>query len=301
MVVSAGGAERRIRAALRALRGGAPAAEPPVGTACLDSTGAEGVFCRELPTPKTAVDIFRGQWSSEFPAPFQGLTGGAAKLFEDGRITYADEQFGGIKGMRVIELGPLEGGHSYMLDRLGAAEVIAVEANQRAFLRCLLAKELSGMPSVRFLCGDFVPFLRDATDEGRSWDLCLAVGVLYHQPDPVALLELATSVSDRLLLWTHYYDADLLQANPTVGARYSEPITTTTAGYEHVLYRHDYGTAPGWRGFCGGLQTWTSWMTRDGILGALDHFGFDVKGITFDHRSHPNGPAFCLVAERNRG
>ncbi len=258
------------------------------------------MFCRELPTPKTAVDIFKGQWSSDFPAPLQGLTGGGAKLFEDGRIAYADEQFGGIKGMRVIELGPLEGGHSYMLDRLGADEVIAVEANQRAFLRCLVAKELLGMSSVRFLCGDFMPFLRNAAEEGRSWDLCLAVGVLYHQPDPVALLDLATSISDRLLLWTHYYDVELLKAIPGAAANYSEPIATTTAGYDHVLYRHDYGTARAWPGFCGGLQTWTSWMTREGILGALAHFGFEVKGITFDHRTHPAGPAFYLVAERKR-
>ncbi len=301
MAVSAAGAQRRIRAAFRALRGEAPVASLPVGTKCLDLTGVEEVFCRELPTPKTAVDIFRGQWSSDFPAPFQGLTGGGVKLFEDGRITYADEQFGGIKGMRVIELGPLEGGHSYVLDRLGAAEVIAVEANQRAFLRCLVAKELLGMPSVRFLCGDFMPFLRNATEEGLTWDLCLAVGVLYHQPDPVSLLELATIISDRLLLWTHYYDAEALKAIPTVAANYSEPITTTTAGYEHLLYRHDYGPVLGWSGFCGGLQTWTSWMTRDGILGALDHFDFEVKGITVDDRTHPHGPAFCLVAERNRG
>ncbi len=301
MAVSAAGAQRRIRAAFRALRGEAPVASPPFGTKCLDLTGVEEVFCRELPTPKTAVDIFKGQWSSDFPAPFEGLTGGGVKLFEDGRITYADAQFGGIKGMRVIELGPLEGGHSYVLDRLGAAEVIAVEANQRAFLRCLVAKELLGMPSVRFLCGDFMPFLRNATEEGLMWDLCLAVGVLYHQPDPVSLLELATTISDRLLLWTHYYDAEALKAIPAVAANYSEPITTTTAGYEHLLYRHDYGPVLGWSGFCGGLQTWTSWMTRDGILGALDHFGFEVKGITVDDRTHPHGPAFCLAAERNRG
>jgi hypothetical protein len=286
------GAKRRIGATYRALRG---ASARDVGA---DATVAEDVFCREPPSAKTAVDIFAGQWSSDLPSPNAGLTGGGAQLFEDGRISFADEQFGGVQGMRVIELGPLEGGHSYMLDRMGAADIVAIEANQRAFLRCLVAKELLGMPSAHFLCGDFVPYLRQAASEGRRWDLCLAVGVLYHQPDPVSLLEVATAVSDRLLLWTHYFDAEALQRNPAIAASFSTPEQVETGGYRHVLYRHDYGPAVGWSGFCGGLNTWTSWMTRDGILGALDHFGFDVIATAFDDRDHPNGPAFCLVAEQ---
>ena len=41
----------------------------------------------------------------------------------------------GVDGRRVLELGPLEGGHSYMLQRAGAARVLAIEANTRAFLK----------------------------------------------------------------------------------------------------------------------------------------------------------------------
>ena len=145
------------------------------------------IYCRTSPRPENAVNLFSGQWSSRLPAPFLDLTGGGAALFEDGRIAWGVQSFGGVEGMRVLELGPLEGGHTFMLDRLGVSEIIAVEANTRAFLRCLVVKELLEIDHARYLCGDFNAYLNDAVAEGKSWDLCLAIGVLYHQQDPVAL------------------------------------------------------------------------------------------------------------------
>lgn len=140
-------------------------------------------FSLEAPSPKTAIDIFAGEWSSDLPPPYDGLTGGNVPLFDDGRIRWGNDQFGGFRGMRVLELGPLEGDHTFLLDRLGVAETVAVEANRRAFLRCLLVKELLGIPSAKSLCGDFMRFLLIAAERGERWDACVAVGVLYHQCD----------------------------------------------------------------------------------------------------------------------
>jgi hypothetical protein len=266
------------------------------------STGRSGsitgnALCRAEPSPKNAVDIFAGQWSSEFPAPYAELTGATTRLFEDGRIAWAEEQFGGMKAMRVLELGPLEGGHTYMLDRLGAAEVTAIEANEGAYLRCLIAKELLGMPSARFLCGDFMPYLRHAVAREDRWDLCLAIGVLYHQQDPVALLGAATRVSDRLLLWTHYYDADSMRDHPKVASAFTSAHEVTTDGFAHTLHRRHYGAAGKLGGYCGGLSNWASWMPRADILRALDHFGFELIGLSED-ADHVNGPSLTLAARR---
>jgi hypothetical protein len=170
---------------------------------------SEEPFCLKSPSPQTAVDLFAGQWASQLPPPFEKLTGGTSELFDDDRITWGTAELGGVVDSRILELGPLEGGHTFMLDRHGAAQVTAIEENTRAFLRCLVVKEILGMPSAHFLCGDFVPFLSDAIERRERWDLCLALGVLSHQQDPVALLELVTQVSDRVLLFTHYYDAEL--------------------------------------------------------------------------------------------
>ena len=113
------------------------------------------------------------------------MTGGSSTLFSDSRITWGVEHLDGVADMRALELGSLEGGHTFMLDRLGVAEVTAIEANKLAYLRSLVVKELLGIPSAQFLCGDFPAFLRQAVEAGSQWDLCLAIGVLYHQQDPV--------------------------------------------------------------------------------------------------------------------
>ena len=78
-------------------------------------------------------------------------------------------------GRTVLELGPLEAGHSYLLERLGAAEIVGIEANTRAYLRCLVVKEILGLGRARFLCGEFVSYLRTSD---RRFDLAVASGVL---------------------------------------------------------------------------------------------------------------------------
>ena len=76
-------------------------------------------------------------------------------------------EIGGVTEKTILELGPLEGGHSYMLDRAGAAQVVAIEGNARAYLKCLIVKELLGLPRVQFLCGDSVA-LSSSTRAGGS-------------------------------------------------------------------------------------------------------------------------------------
>src|SRR3954464_14009309 len=93
------------------------------------------------PSVQAAVDIFKGEWSSKFPAEAGPVTAGQWALFEDARLAWALERLGGVAGKTALELGPLEGGHSYMLQRSGAASVVAVEGNPRAYLKCLLVKE----------------------------------------------------------------------------------------------------------------------------------------------------------------
>src|SRR5262245_26338252 len=89
------------------------------------------------PAPQNAVDIFTGEWASRLPPPFDTVTAGTALLFDDHRIHWAGEQLGGFAGKSILDLGPLEGGHPYIFERAGASEIIAVEGNPRAFMKCL--------------------------------------------------------------------------------------------------------------------------------------------------------------------
>ena len=89
-------------------------------------------YARDAPNPQQTLDIFAGAWSSQFPAEL-GLRAGASALFEDPRLQRLIELAGGIKDYRVLELGPLEGAHSYMMEKAGARSVLAIEACVMSF------------------------------------------------------------------------------------------------------------------------------------------------------------------------
>jgi hypothetical protein len=247
-------------------------------------------YVHTSPSPQNAVDVFAGEWSSKVP----GVESGPLPLFADDRVRWALERFGPMTGRKVLELGPLEGGHTYMLDRAGA-HVLAVEAQTRAYLKCLIAKELLGMPNARFVLGDLNGYLHDTTE---TYDACLACGVLYHMRDPVGTLALIGRVTSRLFLWTHYYDHEVIEASELLRPRFGTHESAEQAGFPHTLHRFEYESALRLKGFCGGNAEYTNWLSRDDLFGALTHLGWRVDDIGFDTPDHPHGPALALVATR---
>jgi hypothetical protein len=200
---------------------------------------------------------------------------------------------GGFKGQRVIELGPLEAGHTYMLESLGAESVLAVEANKRAYLKCLIVKELLGLQRSRFVLGDFVSFLRE---NDTQFDVCLASGVLYHMQNPCELIHLISKASKKVVLWTHFYDREVIKSKDILRAKFSGAIKSNYNGFSHVLHKYVYGDALNWSGFCGGNSSYSYWMSREDILACLRYFGFQDLRIGFEDAHHPNGSCFCVVA-----
>jgi SAM-dependent methyltransferase len=242
-------------------------------------------YCRQAPSPQTALDIFQGEWASRLPGRAgQTLRAGADALFEDPRVAWAAEQFAAfgipVTGARVLELGPLEGGHSYLLRSAGAREVVAVEANQRAYLRCLVAKEILGYNGVSFLHGDATAYLMQ-TEE--AFDLGFACGLLYHLVNPVELLQQLCRRCRAVFVWTMYYDSNYNRLHPGHEVAAGEPFRFEQGGFSHTLRRHDYGRPGDWSGFRGGSAPHAHWMEREEILGALRHFGFE-RQVTRDEQ-----------------
>lgn len=257
---------------------------------------AIGRYVQSAPNPQNVVDIFKGEWSSQFPAE-TGVEAGRLPLFEDSRVQWFLEASGGVEGQRVLELGPLEAAHTVMLEKAGASEVIAVEANTRAFLRCLAVKEIFQLQRSRFLCGDFLCYLEDLTDD---FDTTVACGVLYHMSDPVRLLELVCRRTRRqIMLWTHYFDAEVVGRNPELAAHLKgAPVRVEHAGFEYTAHPYEYQGALNWSGFCGAGAHGCRWMERQDILDALTHFGFGEIEVSEDWTDHPHGPHFLLRAQR---
>jgi hypothetical protein len=250
-------------------------------------------FVDWFPRVENTGPAFAGEWSCAVP----GLPGtGALPLFQDGRIDWFGERLGGFAGKRVLELGPLEGAHTWMMTSAGAS-VLAIESNVRAWLRCLAVKEALGMPGSHILLGDFVAYL--GSNPPRV-DFALASGVLYHMTDPVKLLRDLASVSDTIGLWTHYFDPEIMR---TRGVEKKFDFTprkmVTPRGRAVELYDQRYLEALHWSGFCGGSASGSCWLRRDDILGVLEDEGFECE-IAHHEPDHQNGPAFSLFAQRTR-
>lgn len=195
----------------------------------------------------------------------------------------------------MLELGPLEATQTYLLEKLGAEEIVAIEANTTAYLKCLVVKEILGLARAAFLCGDFLPYLRA---NPRRFDVCIASGVLYHMRSPAELIALVARASDRVLLWTHYYDEERIQAQPHLAPRFTGRAPAVYLGFQHTLYRQEYQQSLDWSGFCGGSAPFSHWMSRDDTLACLRYFGFDDLHVSFGALEHYGGPSFAVAAIR---
>ena len=244
----------------------------------------------KLPSTQNAVDLFEGQWFSTLPEKVGAETGGIGKLFDDDRIHWASSKLGGFQEKNVLELGPLEGCHSAMLESAGATSILSIEANSDAYLRCLLVKELLDLRKTRFLLGDFLKYLRTAPG---VFDVGLACGVLYHIKNPVELIELLSQRVGSLFVWTHFFDESTIKGKSVVREKFSGSWEATLSGFAHKLHAYGYGDALNWKGFCGGGSESCNWMEKAELLDAFEHFGFRIAGERLE-MEHPNGPAIWL-------
>lgn len=253
-------------------------------------------YVQSEPGHQGAFDLFRNAWSTEFEnVHTQGRFSGT----NDARIYWLMDQVD-LKGLKVLELGPLEAGHTFMLEKMGGAEVVAIEANAGAFLRCLIVKNYLNL-SAQFMLGDF-----EKLDYSIArYDLVMASGILYHLKNPVDFIRKVSQSADRLFIWTHYFEPDLSKWSSRLkdaleGGKW-EYDRADSISFDHKVFKvikQNYGDALGWSGFCGGLDHYSYWMYRDDLLDLLKRVGYKRVTIAFDHVDHENGPCFCLYCEK---
>jgi len=250
------------------------------------------------PSAQNAVDAVPG-WTTAFPAAY-GLTAGKLHLAEDSRIAWLLEQLADVEGQRILELGPLDGGHTAMLHEAGAARIDAIEANRLAFLRCLILKEVMGLDRARFHLGDFCAGFGPV--EGRC-DLVVASGVLYHLADPLELLARISAMTDTLYIWTHVVISDAIRSDdPRRVAFTGKVVEKEVAGCRVRLHQRGYRGAQSVIGYCGGIRNNHFWMERDDLLKALRTLGFDNLQCAHeqDDPAH-SGPSLSILARRSPG
>jgi hypothetical protein len=250
---------------------------------------------RTAPSPQNALETVPDLWVSRLPAPYDDVQAGEAPLFDDDRIRWAFERLGGVAGHNVLELGPLEGGHTYMAQTAGAARVTAVEMNSAAFLKCLVIKELLELDRCTFLAGDALSYMESTSER---FDLCIACGILYHMVKPIQLIDLVSRCADRIVIWTHFYDRAVVAGNRRLDRRLGSAQDMSYNGFDYSAHRHSYGLDTRIAGFCGGTEAYSHWLPRADILRALEHFGWSKIETSFEDVAGSNGPSFALVASK---
>ncbi len=246
----------------------------------------EDKFVSGFPSNQNGIDCFKDIWYSRFPGEYQ-VSAGECSLYEDPRMEWALQQLEPTNLWDVLELGPLEAGHSYYMEKHSPVRSItAIEANRICWVKCLIAKEIVDLKRSRFLLGNFLEYLRKTN---QSYDLCLALGVLYHMKNPLELIQLLAKSSDRIILWTQL--ANSKQQNEWKAVELNDGDLNITG------YLNDYGKGGDLGKFIGGIENYAIWMTKEKLLEALHYYGF--RNITLGAEGENQfGDQITLVATK---
>jgi hypothetical protein len=262
---------------------------PPNRVSTMDAPPSFRKFELRPPSYQNAIDIFEGKWASDFAELCPGLRAGQTPLFTvDTRPRDAARLLGvngRLDGMRILELGPLEGAHSYQLEKLGATSILAIEANAEAFLKCLITKEITGLCAAKFIYGDICQYLAN-TDE--DFDLVFCCGILYHMSDPLALIGSIAKITKKCFVWTHYYDREHYPGPPR-----EERFDPRYPGVR--MYAVEYSDMDSGQ-FWGGNRPTSVWLDRDTIICAFHRAGFHKIDVIDETPDHPNGACFSFAA-----
>ena len=256
----------------------------------------QGFAQYELKTPsnQNAIDSLPG-WNSAFPTEY-GLLAGQIPLFSDNRIENALSAFGSIEDKSILEVGPLEGMHTYILNRGRPEFIDAVEANRICYLRCLVTKEILNLDRAKFRLGDIQLWL-DQTEV--NYDLAIASGILYHMPDPGEFLRLLSLRAKSIFIWTHYFDESAMPKSDVRYHPFSGRIELReVAGLRLHYHERGYQLANANASFCGGMKDRHFWLEKDEILSLLKHLGYDEVVVQQDDPLHSGGPCFSVFARR---
>jgi hypothetical protein len=110
--------------------------------------------------------------------------------------------------------------------------------------------------------------------------------------------------TDRIFLWTHYFEPDLSLWNESarhkVGTKWlvDQEQIISVGNHKIRVVPQLYEEALGWAGFCGGPENYSSWVYKDDLLKLLKVLGFSKLEVGFDDPGHVNGPSFAVLASK---
>lgn len=169
----------------------------------------------------------------------------------DKRLKYV-AYFLDVRDQRILEIGPLEGHHSIILEKMGVRQNIAIEARTENLEKCARIKQKYHLEHTEFVQYDLEKLYKaEVTPSFEGpFDLVFCLGVLYHLPDPGRGLEWMRSQGTTLFLGTHYssgnrapsvnyvYKGKVYKASQASEGGISDPVSGMSAVSLH-LYEDD--------------------------------------------------------------
>jgi hypothetical protein len=183
-----------------------------------------------------------------------------------------------LRGLCIADLGCLEGGFSLAMAQQGAT-VLGVDARERNLAKARLLKEHFGLANLDFALADVKDFTREAFG---SWDVVLALGILYHLDDPVRWLgRVGAATGAMLVVDTHVAppdEASLARIAPNLSLLGPlEPMVVDGAAYEGRWWQEvGAGVAPASDPWAAASNERSFWLTKESLLRALTGAGFDL-------------------------
>ena len=198
-----------------------------------------------------------------------------------------------VRGLRVLELGPRDGHHSIMLEKMGAREIVSIEGRRENLETCLRAKERYGLEKTTFYLGDIEELAAGRVEPpfAGTFDLVFCTGLLYHLTDPGRALEWCRRQAPALFLQTHYVEEAALE-------RY------WSSGFGDGVYRHrghDYRVklfreeADNIRS---GLSEQSVWLYERDLLALIREAGF-ARVSVLGKDVHAGLPHITVLAEES--
>lgn len=182
-----------------------------------------------------------------------------------------------LKGLRLIDLGCLEGGISLEMAREDMS-VVGVEGRESNFAKCKLIEDLFKLPHLDFI---FLDVKKLNKEEHGIFDIVLCLGLLYHLENPVSFLGILKKIThDKSIIFldTHIAPVDDEALSQCEFKGSLSEVThichdgITYAGRWYQEYPEENGhTNDEWAA----VSNYRSfWLTQKSLFKALYHSGF---------------------------
>ncbi|MFN2412171.1 MAG: class I SAM-dependent methyltransferase, partial [Pyrinomonadaceae bacterium] len=196
--------------------------------------------------------------------------------FDDVRIRHFFESFSLVE--TVIELGSLEGGHSFALAQNPFVKrVLAIEGRSENIEKAEFVKNILNDEKVKFMQADL-----EKTDlqSFGTFDAVFCSGLLYHLPKPWELIPKLAKISPNIFIWT--------QISEEAKAK------KMREGWRGKFYREGGFLDP-----LSGLSKKSFWLSLGSLINLLTLSGYKEIKIIENNLTHAKGPAVTLAAAMN--